>query len=189
MPCQVLLRWPFVHFTDVKFKPRFSFVNCAGLYVNRTVSSRSSRVHFTRSALGVQASRCAYDLRRFCICFILDPGFNASQMCCIFSSCVLYIKNMSDPRCFYMKWCCIKKCKEQQKLKERTTETLRRDSPPKLSPTFSVRPRSSVGRVTIDLIRSSWVRFPPRSKEFFLYLVWFPDSLYQWVFHGFHKAL
>ena len=26
--------------------------------------------------------------------------------------------------------------------------------------------------------RRSWVRFPPRSKEFFLYLVWFPDSLY-----------
>ena len=23
-----------------------------------------------------------------------------------------------------------------------------------------------------------WVRFPPRSKEVFLYLVWFPDSLY-----------
>ena len=49
---------------------------------------------------------------------------------------------------------------------------------PKSSPTFSVRPRSSVGRVTVDLIRRSWVRFPPRSKEFFLYLVWFPDSLY-----------
>ena len=55
--------------------------------------------------------------------------------------------------------------------------SLRRDSPPKSSPTFSVRPRSSVGRVTVDLIRKSWVRFPPRSKEFFLYLVWFPDSL------------
>ena len=48
----------------------------------------------------------------------------------------------------------------------------------KSSPTFSVRPRSSVGRVTVDLIRRSWVRFPPRSKEIFLYLVWFPDSLY-----------
>ena len=47
----------------------------------------------------------------------------------------------------------------------------------KSSPTVSVRPRSSVGRVTVDLIRRSWVRFPPRSKEFFLYLVWFPDSL------------
>ena len=38
---------------------------------------------------------------------------------------------------------------------------------PKSSPTFSVRPRSSVGRVTVDLIRRSWVRFPPRSKDFF----------------------
>ena len=37
----------------------------------------------------------------------------------------------------------------------------------KSSPTFSVRPRSSVGRVTVDLIRRSWVRFPPRSKDFF----------------------
>ena len=48
-------------------------------------------------------------------------------------------------------------------------------------------------RVTVDLVRRSWVRFPPRSKEFFLYLVWFPDSLYranaQWVFHGLHIAL
>ena len=43
---------------------------------------------------------------------------------------------------------------------------------------YEVRPRSSVGRVTVDLIRRSWVRFPPRSKEFFLYLAWFPDSLY-----------
>ena len=32
---------------------------------------------------------------------------------------------------------------------------------------FSVRPCSSVGRVTVDLIRRSWVRFPPRSKDFF----------------------
>ena len=37
----------------------------------------------------------------------------------------------------------------------------------KSSPTFSVRPRSSVGRVTVDLIRRSWARFPPRSKDFF----------------------
>ena len=36
------------------------------------------------------------------------------------------------------------------------------------SPTFSVRPCSSVGRVTVDLIRTSWVRFPPRSKDFSL---------------------
>ena len=35
------------------------------------------------------------------------------------------------------------------------------------SPTFSVRPCSSVGRVSVDLIRRSWVRFPPRSKDFF----------------------
>ena len=35
-----------------------------------------------------------------------------------------------------------------------------------------------VNRVTVDLIRRSWVRFPTRSKGFFLYLVWFPDSLY-----------
>ena len=37
----------------------------------------------------------------------------------------------------------------------------------KSSPTFSVRPCSSVGRVTVDLLRRSWVRFPPRSKYFF----------------------
>ena len=37
----------------------------------------------------------------------------------------------------------------------------------KSSPTFSVRPCNSVGRVTVDLIRRSWVRFPPRSKDFF----------------------
>ena len=36
------------------------------------------------------------------------------------------------------------------------------------SPTFSVRPCSSVGRVTVDLIRTSWVRFPPGSKDFSL---------------------
>ena len=40
-------------------------------------------------------------------------------------------------------------------------------SPPKSSPTFYVRPRNSVGRVTVDPIRRSWVRFPPRSKDFF----------------------
>ena len=37
----------------------------------------------------------------------------------------------------------------------------------KSSPTFSVRPCSSVGRVTVDLFRRSWLRFPPRSKDFF----------------------
>ena len=31
----------------------------------------------------------------------------------------------------------------------------------------------------VDLIRRSWVRFPLRSKEYFLYLVSFPDSLDQ----------
>ena len=48
----------------------------------------------------------------------------------------------------------------------------------KSSPTFSVRPCSSVGRVTEDLIWRSWVLFPPKSKRFFLCLVWFPVSLY-----------
>ena len=38
----------------------------------------------------------------------------------------------------------------------------------KSSPTCSVQPCSSVGRVTVDLIRRSWVRFPPRSKDFSL---------------------
>ena len=38
----------------------------------------------------------------------------------------------------------------------------------KSSPTFSMRPCSSVGRVTVDLIRRSWVRLPPRSKDFSL---------------------
>ena len=33
--------------------------------------------------------------------------------------------------------------------------------------TLSVRPRSSVGGVTVDLIRRSWVRFPPRSLRIF----------------------
>ena len=66
--------------------------------------------------------------------------------------------------------------------------SLRRDSPPKSSPTFSVRPRSSVGRVTIDLIRRSWVRFPPRSKDFFFTscgsLITFTRANAQWVIHG-----
>ena len=48
----------------------------------------------------------------------------------------------------------------------------------KSPPTFSVRPCSSVGRVTVGLIRRSWVRFLPRLKDFFLCLVWFPVSLY-----------
>ena len=44
---------------------------------------------------------------------------------------------------------------------------LRRDSPSKSSPTFSVRPCSSVGEVAVNVIRRSWVRFPLRSKDFF----------------------
>ena len=49
----------------------------------------------------------------------------------------------------------------------------------KSSPTFSVRPCSPVGRVTVDLFRWSWVRFPPRSKDFFFAsCAWFPVSLY-----------
>ena len=56
-------------------------------------------------------------------------------------------------------------------------------------PTFSVRPCSSVGRVTVDLIRRSWVRFPPRSKDFFFAscgsLFPFTRANAQWVIHGF----
>ena len=59
----------------------------------------------------------------------------------------------------------------------------------KSSPTFSVRPCSSVGRVTDDLIRRSWVRFPPRSKDFFFAscgsLFPFSRANAQWVIHGF----
>ena len=57
------------------------------------------------------------------------------------------------------------------------------------SPTFSVRPCSSVGRVTEDLIRRSWVRFPPGSKDFFFAscgsLFPFTGADAQWVIHGF----
>ena len=67
------------------------------------------------------------------------------------------------------------------------------NSPPTSSPTFSVRPRSSVGRVTVDLIRRSWVRFPPRSKDFFFtscgYLIPFTRANAQWVIHGFISTL
>ena len=63
----------------------------------------------------------------------------------------------------------------------------------KSSPTFSVRPRSSVGRVTVDLIRRSWVRFPPRSKDFFFTsggsLIPFTRANTQWVIHGFISTL
>ena len=59
----------------------------------------------------------------------------------------------------------------------------------KSSPTFSVRPCSSVGRVTVHLIRRSWVRFPPRSKDFLFAscgsLFPFTRANAQWVIHGF----
>ena len=59
----------------------------------------------------------------------------------------------------------------------------------KSSPTFSLRSRSSVCRVTVDLIRRSWVRFPPRSKYFFFAscgsLFPFTRANAQWVIHGF----
>ena len=51
-------------------------------------------------------------------------------------------------------------------------------------------PRSSVGRVTADLIRRSWVRLPPRSKDFFFTscgsLIPFTRANAQWVIHGFN---
>ena len=63
----------------------------------------------------------------------------------------------------------------------------------KSSPTFSVRPCSSVGRVTEDLIRRSWVRFPPRSKDFFFAscgsLFSFTRANAQFVIHGFSSTI
>ena len=58
------------------------------------------------------------------------------------------------------------------------------------SPTFSVRPCSSVGRVTVDLIWRSWVRFSPRSKDVFFASCGslFPFTNAQWVIHGFKKV-
>ena len=54
---------------------------------------------------------------------------------------------------------------------------------------IAVRPCGSVGRVTEDLIRRSWVRFPPRSKDFFFAscgsLFPFTRANAQWVIHGF----
>ena len=48
---------------------------------------------------------------------------------------------------------------------------------------------TSVSRVTVDLIRRSWVRFPPRSKDFFFAscgsLFPFTRANAQWVIHGF----
>ena len=59
----------------------------------------------------------------------------------------------------------------------------------KSSPTSSVRPCSSVSRVTVDLIRRSRVRFPPRSKYFFFAscgsLFPFTRANAQWDIHGF----
>ena len=50
---------------------------------------------------------------------------------------------------------------------------------------------SNRGRVTVDLIRRSWVRFPPRSKDFFFTscgsLTPFTRANAQWVIHGFNK--
>ena len=63
----------------------------------------------------------------------------------------------------------------------------------KSSPTFSVRPCSSVGTVTVDLIRRSWVRFPPRSKDFFFTscgsLIPFTRANAQWVIHGLSSTI
>ena len=45
-------------------------------------------------------------------------------------------------------------------------------------------------RATVDLIRRSWVRFPPRSKDFFFTscgsLIPFTRANAQWVIHGFN---
>ena len=52
--------------------------------------------------------------------------------------------------------------------------------------THDLRIRSTV---TVDLIRRSWVRFPPRSKDFFFApcgsLFPFTRANAQWVIHGF----
>ena len=45
-----------------------------------------------------------------------------------------------------------------------------------IEPTASFNLHFRVNSLSVNSL--SWVRFPPRSKEFFLYLVWFPDSLY-----------
>ena len=58
----------------------------------------------------------------------------------------------------------------------------------KSSPTISVRPCSSVGRVTADLTRRSWVRLPPRLKIFCLAscgsLFPFTRGNAHWVIHS-----
>ena len=49
--------------------------------------------------------------------------------------------------------------------------------------------RAQMERVTVDLIRRSWVRFPPRSKDFFFAscgsLFPFTRANAQWVIYGF----
>ena len=59
----------------------------------------------------------------------------------------------------------------------------------KSSPTYSVQPCSSVGRVTVDLIWRSWVQFPLRSKDFFFAscgsLFPFTRANAQWDIHEF----
>ena len=61
----------------------------------------------------------------------------------------------------------------------------------KSSPIFSLRPCSSVGRVTVDLIRRSWVRFHRGQKIFFFAscgsLFPFTRANAQWVIHGFKE--
>ena len=56
-----------------------------------------------------------------------------------------------------------------------------------------MRPCSSVGRVTVDLIRRSWVRFPPWSKDFFFAsrgsLFPFSRANAQWVIHGLSSTI
>ena len=46
--------------------------------------------------------------------------------------------------------------------------------PPSTMNTNGVTEKASNGRSNPEVVGS----FPPRSKGFFLYLVWFPDSLY-----------
>ena len=62
----------------------------------------------------------------------------------------------------------------------------------KPSPTFSIRPRSSVGRVTVDLIlRSGFDSHRGQNMFFFTSsgsLIPFTWANAQWVFHGFHRS-
>ena len=96
---------------------------------------------------------------------------------------VLVVKSESPPRNASLQLGNFTKTKEMNKHAHSVSIVLSR-----VSPTFSVRPRSSVGRVTVDLIRRSWVRFPPRSKDFFFAscgsLIPFTRANAQWVIHG-----